>query len=83
MKFVLTRSSVHPSTADSPPALGAVWEELERPGYGKASVWTIEVNDLDELLLLGNHNDGRLIVSNRNQMFPDMPGLEIYDDWRE
>lgn len=45
------------------------------------TVWIIEINSIDELIVLRNSLDEELILTNPN--WTGYYGIEIYDDYRE
>ena len=73
MKFRIERSSNVLNT--EPPTRYAVFAGEDK--YGKQ--YTIEINSLEELIDFVKE-EGKIIISSPSEI---MPGIEIYDDYRE
>ena len=73
MKFIITRTSQIFGTDDLPPCRGAEKEE---------HYWTIEISDLDELILLKKETNEAIILK-KSMLHNELLELEVYDDYRE
>lgn len=86
MKFKVTRTSIEKRSwlgqqKDKPPFEGAVWEEDFDSNEGG---WFTEINTLDELISFiekyGEEYSKEIVMTAEDDK---MPGIEIYDYWRE
>ena len=77
MKFEIERSSLRGAKVEEhPPCEGAVLETIDIH-----TLWTIEINSLEELLALSAKVECDIIV-HRVDIFPKLPpGLVIHDDF--
>lgn len=74
MKFQISRTS-----ASVVPPIPAPHPRAQRESIGGRWEWTIEVASLEDLLTLAPENSEGVIVSHGEPL----PGLEIYDEYRE
>ena len=82
MRFHIWRTSDTFPSPEQPPCDGAGVVSVSRDGVAE---WAIEIADLGALMALARTVDEELVI--RTEAWPygprHVPGIEIYDEWRE